>query len=196
MLQLLYPSGKTPVLPSPRAYMVDTNDSAPAEILPVVEPSGEVVAQSDRSYIHSGSFLLHPVVHLHVINHWGDVFLQRRSASKKLLPLYWDTAVGGHVSYGESIVEALFREASEELSFTDFNPVFVEAYQYESMTEKELVSVFVAIGEFDLHPFNDEVTEGRYWTSAQIESAKGKGILTPNFEYEYSRFKDKFEALL
>ncbi len=139
---------------------------------------------------------LHPVVHLHIISRDGSIYLQQRSASKDFLPLKWDTAVGGHVAYGEYVLEALYREASEELRFTDFNPVFITSYVYESERERELVNVFATVGDFILKPDGDEVTDGRYWPPEEIEAATGKSILTPNFESEYHKIKDSLQALL
>lgn len=139
---------------------------------------------------------LHPVVHLHIISRDGSIYLQQRSASKDFLPLKWDTAVGGHVAYGEYVLEALYRESSEELGFTDFNPVFITSYVYESERERELVNVFATVGDFILKPDGDEVTDGRYWSPEEIEAATGKSILTPNFESEYHKIKDSLQALL
>lgn len=139
---------------------------------------------------------LHPVVHLHIISRDGSIYLQQRSAAKDFLPLKWDTAVGGHVAYGEYVLEALYREASEELGFTDFNPVFITSYVYESERERELVNVFATVGDFILKPDGDEVTDGRYWPPEEIEAATGKSILTPNFESEYHKIKDSLQALL
>ena len=129
MIDLLYPAKPAPVVPAPRSYMVDENLVGKEEMLPVVEPSGVVTGQMARSYAHKGTFLLHPVVHLHIIDRQGRIYLQKRSASKELFPGRWDTAVGGHIGYGESISEALAREAQEELNFTDFNPVFIDSYE-------------------------------------------------------------------
>ena len=139
---------------------------------------------------------MHPVVHLHIINRDGCLYIQKRSMKKDLLPGLWDTAVGGHVDYGESLEEALYREASEELGFRDFNPIFLKSYVWESASEKELVNVFAAVGGFALNPDNDEVTEGRYRNMSEIESDLGKGLFTPNFEQEFRSVKNTLLALL
>lgn len=187
MVELLYPLSQAPVL---------KGSDTTSEMLPVVEPAGIVTGQASRSFCHSGSHILHPVVHLQIINRYGQIFLQKRSETKDLLPGRWDTAVGGHVSYGESIEEALRREVAEELSFYDYNPVIIASYINETEIETELVSVFAAVGNFELDPHNDEVSEGRYWDVAEIEAAYGKDILTPNFEAEFKSLKDTLLALL
>ena len=116
--------------------------------------------------------------------------------SKKLLPGRWDTAVGGHVSYGESLQEALYREASEELGSFEFNPIYMGNYVFESDIEREFVSIFAAVGNFQLDPVNDEVDEGKWWSEKEIIKATGKNILTPNFESEYLRIGAALQALL
>lgn len=166
------------------------------EMLPIIRENGIVYAQATRKYCHGGSFLLHPVVHLHIINRNAELYLQKRSMKKDLLPGRWDTAVGGHVDYGETLEEALYREASEELGFRDFNPIFLKSYIWESAREKELVSVFATVGNFTLKPDNDEVTEGRYWNMSEIESNLARGLFTPNFEQEFKSIKDTLLALL
>ena len=115
---------------------------------------------------------------------------------KDIQPGKWDTAVGGHVSYGESIIEAVYREASEELGFSEFNPVHIETYEFESQIEREMVNVFAVIGSYDLHPDLDEVDEGRWWDLADIDAGIGKGIFTPNFESEFQMIRTQLLALL
>lgn len=193
---LIYPSIPAPVLPG-KSYLNPAFDvPSGVEMLPVVEPNGIVIGQSSRIYIHSGSGLLHPVVHLHIINRNGELYLQKRSMKKDLLPGYWDTAVGGHVNYGEQILEALFRESGEELNLYDYNPVFLKAYLYENKAEKELVNIYACVGNFSPKPDLEEVEDGRYWSFNDIGENLGKSVFTPNFEIEFARIRKSLEALL
>jgi isopentenyldiphosphate isomerase len=195
MIDLVYPYDLAPVLPAPTA------DSLPqaaegVEYFPIVEPNGLVIGRSSREYCHGGAKPLHPVIHIHIIDRFSRIYLQKRSMKKDIQPGKWDTAVGGHVSYGESIVEAVYREAYEELRLMEFNPIHIETYQFESSVEKEMVSIFAAVGSYELTPDLDEVDEGRWWPVEEIDANIGKGVFTPNFESEFQMIRKQLFALL
>ena len=195
MIDLVYPYDLAPVLPAPTADSLPQMPEA-VEYFPVVEPSGLVIGRSTREYCHGGEKPLHPVIHIHIIDRFSRIYLQKRSMKKDIQPGKWDTAVGGHVSYGESIVEAVYREAYEELRLIEFNPIHIETYQFESSVEKEMVNIFAAVGSYELTPDLDEVDEGRWWPVEEIDANIGKGIFTPNFESEFQMIRKQLLALL
>lgn len=159
------------------------------EWFPLVNEAGETVGKATRRTCHNGSKLLHPVVHLHIYNRAGDLYLQKRSVRKDIQPGKWDTAVGGHVDLGETIEMALRREVREELGITDFIPEFLMRYVFESALEKELVNTFRTVYEGPFLPDADEIEEARFWSISEIEAHLGKGVFTPNFESEYEKLK-------
>ncbi|MBQ6966202.1 MAG: S-adenosylmethionine:tRNA ribosyltransferase-isomerase [Bacteroidaceae bacterium] len=158
------------------------------EKLPIVDADGNIIGAATRGECHSGSKLLHPVVHLHVFNSRGELYLQRRPEWKDIQPRKWDTAVGGHVDLGESVEEALRREAQEELGITHFTPQRITHYVFESDREKELVFVHKTLYDGTITP-SDELDGGRFWTPHEIKENLGKGIFTPNLESELKRVK-------
>lgn len=194
-MELIYPYDIAPVIPARTAESSEERAAA-SEWFPVVEPSGLVIGRSTRNWCHSGAKPLHPVIHIHIIDRFSRIYLQKRSMKKDIQPGKWDTAVGGHVSYGEAILEAVYREASEELGFTDFNPIYMESYQFESEIEREMVNVFAVVGSYELHPDLDEVDEGRWWPIEDIDANLGKGVFTPNFESEFQMIRQSLLALL
>ena len=105
------------------------------EWFPLIDEQGNTIGKATRRECHNGSKLLHPVVHLHIINNDGELYLQKRSVNKDIQPSKWDTAVGGHIDYGETVEEALAREVREELGITHFIPIHVLTYIFESDRE-------------------------------------------------------------
>ena len=156
------------------------------ELFPVVDETGRVIGKATRGECHSGSKILHPVVHLHVFDPEGRLYLQKRPEWKDIQPGKWDTAVGGHVDYGETVAEALRREVREEIGLTDFDARPLGSYVFESSREKELVNAFTTTVTEAPSP-SDELDGGRFWSREEITANLGKGVFTPNFESEYLR---------
>lgn len=163
----------------------------PDEQLPMVDEAGNIIGSISRGKAHDGSKVLHPVVHLHVFNSRGELYLQRRPDWKDIQPGKWDTAVGGHIDLGENVRTALLREVGEELGITDFKPESLGSYVFESDRERELVYVHRCVYDGPIHPSSDELDGGHFWTADEIAQNIGKGVFTPNFEQEYQRFFGK-----
>ena len=165
------------------------------EYFPLVNESGDVIGKATRHECHSGSFWLHPVVHLHVFNSKGDLYLQKRAMNKDIQPGKWDTSVGGHVDYGEEVLIALKREVSEELGITDFEPIFIKDYKFVSKQEAELVNCFYTIYDGVINPDPGEISEGKFWTMTEINADLGRDIFTPNFEQEFLNVVQNLDLL-
>ena len=163
---------------------VITRKDNSAEMLPLVDECGTVIGSATRGECHDGKKLLHPVVHLHLFDSAGRLYLQQRPLWKDIQQGKWDTAVGGHVDFGEDVECALSREVREELGITDYEPRFLNSYLFESEREKELVYVYSAVYDGTVSP-SDELDGGRFWTIDEINDAMGKEVLTPNFEMEF-----------
>jgi isopentenyldiphosphate isomerase len=161
--------------------MIDSLD----DLVPLVDEVGNITGSATRRHCHDGSKLLHPVVHLHVFNSRGELYLQKRPDWKDIQPGKWDTAVGGHVDFGENVEQALKREVQEELGITDYVPKRLISYIFESNREKELVYVHTTIYDGFVHPDKNELADGRFWSVSEIQENIGKGVFTPNFENEY-----------
>jgi len=164
--------------------MKDNNE----ERFPIVDEEGHVTGSATRGECHNGSRLLHPVVHLHVFNSRGEVYLQKRPGWKDIQPGKWDTAVGGHMDFGETPEQALKREVREELGITDFTPEPIGHYVFDSRRERELVYVNRTTYDGPVRPSVEELDGGRFWTIQEIRDAIEHGVLTPNFESEFQRF--------
>jgi len=157
----------------------------PTEFFPIVTEDGEVIGKASRKECHSESFILHPVVHLHVFNSAGELYLQKRNMNKDIQPGKWDTSVGGHVDFGEEVHEALFREVREELGIVDFEPQFITRYKFVSKQEAELVHVHTTVYNGEISPDPGEISEGKFWKIDDITEQIGKEVFTPNFEQEF-----------
>ena len=104
------------------------------EFLPIVNERGNIVGRAMYVELHKGSKMLHPAVHLHVINGKGET-----------TRLYW-----WHVEFGETPEKTLKRKMVETLGLSGENPKLKRQYIREAKTERELVYVFTVVSEKDL----------------------------------------------
>lgn len=180
------------------------------ELFPITDAEGRILGKVTRGEAHGGSRVIHPVVHLHVFNSKGELFLQQRPLWKDIQPGKWDTAVGGHINYneclnpdgsvkkelGDSIMTALRREAQEELGISGFTPVYLGTYIFEGPREREQVFAYSTVYDQPITPSTEELAAGRFWSRKELHDAIGQDILTPNFEDEYLNVVMKDKAAL
>ena len=115
----------------PRRFEPEVND---IEFLPIVNERGNIVGRAMYVELHKGNKMLHPAVHLHVINGKGET-----------TRLYW-----WHVAFGDTPEKTLKRKMVETLGLSGENPKLKRQYIREAKTERELVYVFTVVSEKDL----------------------------------------------
>ncbi|NSW45280.1 MAG: NUDIX domain-containing protein [Bacteroidales bacterium] len=166
---------------------------ASEEWVPLVDEAGKIVGKAPRSMVHKDKNLLHPVIHVHIFNKERKLFLQKRASNKLVQPGKWDTAVGGHISWGETIEQTIKRETFEELGIELQKTIFIGKYIWHSEIESELIYVFITEYNNTISPKNNEIDDGKFWSKKEIELNLNKGIFTPNFEHEIPYIEHFFD---
>ncbi len=137
----------------------------------VCTPGGIPTGRSvHRSQAHREG-LWHRSSHLWLVNSRGQILLQRRHPAKETDPGRWDIAVAGHLSAGQTPLDALVREAREELGLV-LEPAqltFLEArpkeYREGAFLDREWQHLFVCLNDVDLGGLvlqADEVVDVRW----------------------------------
>ena len=115
----------------------------------------------------------------------SNKLLEHSIAIRSAQTVKWDTAVGGHISPGESPEEALKRETEEELGIKKIFFTFNGKYIWESSRERELVYSYRGSSDEKPHINPDEIDDGGFWPLEKIRENLGRGVFTPNFEREF-----------
>lgn len=100
------------------------------EILDIINMDDQVIGQATREDVYANRHI-HRIIHVIVRDSSGRQLLQLRSAGSKYLPLYWSTAVGGHIHAGESYEDAARREMEEEIGITGSELRQIGTFFYE-----------------------------------------------------------------
>lgn len=158
------------------------------EILDIVDQQGRICGAAPRDRAHGDNSLLHRVVHVLVIDYNGRILLQKRCRGKKVAPGKWDTSVGGHVDFAESVEDAMYREMAEELGIRPVFPEFAYSYIHANNFESELVFTYISGYKGVLRPNPCEIDDVRFWSRSEILAALGSGELSENFGDEFRRY--------
>ena len=161
------------------------------ELLNEVDENDQVISTRSRDELHRLG-LRHRAVHILVFNARGDLFLQKRSASKDINPNLWDTSAAGHVDLGESYDEAARRELSEELGI-DGTATLRSIFKLPSSPETgwEFIQVYVVTDDGPLRLNPDEISDGRWISPANLDDwiRQGGEGLTRSFQSLWKVFR-------
>lgn len=109
------------------------------EYVDILDMNGNKIGVKSREEA-SKNKNIYRIVYLWIITN-EKILIQQRSFNKKSNPGLWDCAVAGHVLSGENSVDAILREAKEELNL--------------DLREKDLKLIYSNIGCDDKYQFHD-----------------------------------------
>ncbi|HWY58775.1 MAG TPA: NUDIX domain-containing protein [Terriglobales bacterium] len=151
------------------------------EYVDVLDSSGCSVGKiKPKSEVHrDGDW--HGAAHVWILNTKGQILIQRRAPTKENWPSLWDVSVAGHLSAGEGPVEAVLREAREELGVTldpsECRYLFTAAEQVAlnngTYVDNEYHYVFLVERDFEVESlkFSDgEVAEVRFVALRELQT--------------------------
>jgi len=108
------------------------------EYLDIYDENGNHIGKEERGIVHRDA-LWHKTIHCWLYDTNGNVFFQRRTEEKTLY-----TTASGHISAGETLIEAFAREIKEEIGvLVDYNKAeLVDVITFVMDREKSDGSMF------------------------------------------------------
>ena len=140
------------------------------EIFDVVNEQDEVIGQATRREVHKRG-LRHRAIHVLLFNPGGELFVQKRSATKDTFPLCYDSSVSGHLDSGETYDACASRELREELGLDVPAQGLTRCFKIAACPETgwEFVWAYRLCGDYRPQINREEIESGCFWSLAQIE---------------------------
>lgn len=141
--------------------------SEPLEYIDVLTPDGEKTGRVEsRDDVHKKG-LWHRTVHIWLVTPRHDILLQKRAKDKKTHPELWDMACAGHISAGETSLDAAQKELAEELGldlppenlsflFSMKSEFILDNGQY---IDREIHDIYLARQDIPLSRFSIQASE-------------------------------------
>jgi isopentenyldiphosphate isomerase len=154
-------------------------ENSPDEMVEEVDALGNVLRLVTRREMRAGA-LWHRAVFIAVRSTAGDLLVHRRAETKDVWPGWWDVAVGGVVSPGESWEVAAQRELSEELgvSGVELQPLGTGAYRDGAV--KLVAACFHAVCDGPFAFSDGEITETQWVAAGDLRARIGQDSFLPD----------------
>ncbi len=158
------------------------------EMIDIVDENNRIIGEAPRKGIHKTD-KMHRAVHIFLFDRSGRMWLELRSADTDTFPLHYNSAAAGHVSKGESTLNAAIREVDEELGV----PVKLKMLYTQTPSEStanEFITLYVAVT--DKEPRKHEMTEKlEKFTIPEIDNMINSGVkVAPSFLTLYRWWKE------
>jgi isopentenyl-diphosphate delta-isomerase type 1 len=130
--------------------------------------------------------LLHRAVVVFLTNSQGEVYIQKRASNLIFFPGYWSASCTGHVSSGETYLEAAKREVKEELGVScrlkEKGKFMSPKWKVGSRTEWEFITAYEGTSASSEITLSDETEEGKFVTESEFRQlvSSRPGTFTPD----------------
>ncbi len=177
------------------------------ELLDVLDDNGKPLGiRKPRTQVHrNGDW--HRTVHVWVINPKQEILFQKRALAKESFPGAWDVSAAGHISAGETSMQAAIKELAEEIGICAsarelelLHTVVNRSVQHNGeFVDNEFSDVYVAkkdvkIPDLVLQP--SEVGEARFISQQELRriALTHDAAFTPHWQ-EYSDLIEYLERM-
>lgn len=150
-----------------------------AELVAIVDEQNREAGLACRREMRTRN-LIHRAAYILVFNRLGELFLQKRTATKDLYPSHYDIAAGGVVLAGESYDEAARRELAEELGLAGGELTARFDHYYADQANRVWGRIYscVADGPFRLQA--EEVASGMFLPVPEVLALSEREPFTPD----------------
>ena len=148
----------------------------------IVDEKNNVIGNAPNTLIYEKK-LNHRIVHVLIFNDKGEMAIQKRSKTKRFLPGYWCTTVGGHVKANEEYIDAAKRETLEE-SGVEPEIEFISTYKFpDDRGMTKFLGVFKANHNGPLIPDGKEVEAIEFFSKQQLQEMLNKEKFSPELVF-------------
>ena len=154
-------------------------ENSPDEMVEEVDSLGNVLRLVTRRQMRAEA-LWHRAVFIAVRSRAGELLVHRRAESKDVWPGWWDVAVGGVVSPGESWEVAALRELSEELGVSGVELRSLGTSAFRDSEVKLVAACFEAVTEGPFTYSDGEITETQWVATGEVRARIGQDSFLPD----------------
>ncbi len=178
------------------------------ELIDILDSKGNKTGEScSMKEVHDKG-LIHKSVHVWILNSKNELLIQKREKNRLAYPLYWDISASGHISAGQTSLEAAQREVKEELGLSIHSSSFIflftleeqivlnnGAYINNEFQDVYLVKYDLAITDIKL--LDGEVEEVKFISIDEFrEMINTKNDLIVPHQEEHDKLLDIIEKML
>lgn len=152
----------------------------------LVDEFDNQIGIADKETVHTSNTPLHRAFSLFVFNAKNELLLTQRALTKKTFPGLWSNSVCGHVSPGETAIEAAKRRLKQELGMSVSTVTEVSPYRYSftdhnGIMENEICPILLTYCYAYPRPNHQEIAAWKWmpWKSFLMEIKSNQNLYSP-----------------